>query len=1277
MALRRRASAPSHRPSGTPRASGGSTLRLGSRRGDATLGFALLLLAAVAAAQAAAAAGGGGRRYTIAPLRTLDESVEVFTLPERLLFAGTAVLPPMDHADDAGSGDSSSAGHGAGGDDSGGGGGDGGSEGDGSSESGREPGSSSASNQDSDTSGGGTDFIPSGSSSPSGSGSSSSETGAGAAEGDVSDEAVEQRNEQAIRRIRYPQGARQGGMLAAEGRGESAEAGGEAATAAPSSAPAPAPAPAAGADPLLEQFVQQLARAGAVAARETEVKAVVARRAAVGFRGISQYSEVNSGTAPTYNHSVVRVTPPDGGLCVGNGFILQTVNTEGGKGKLQLPKRATCSSQSILYKGKRGSHAQVNLISLVFFLHTVHRSASPPPLLPNVQSGGASNGYDRFGQTRQRGNRTVGSGVIVAASTGADPTQPWNVFFIPGSNDGNNSNPDWGAPLYYNTSKLTTLQDYPQIGTDAHGVFVAVNQFGLEESKYFGANIYYGAKLQPTCASLQFNCRAHVTNVMRTDLENPYVLPSCAAAPRIAFLSHPIPSLHLPIPPPVRSAISKEQLSRTCTAAIVRVAIPYSPALTSPSYTVYPHKVPADGSYDHSNNGTMYFGWMGVNFNGAPNETVLVPNVTIIGAFALTGTDALGSTEAVDRVVPHIAAVETPPFFLPMPVRQRPGPTPTAWRFNRREAAIDAFAAGMQAVVVQPERHTMWLAFTSAFGPALGSSSVVLARIRLRLRAEAAGEVASGEASGEVASGEASGEVASGEASGEVASGEASGEVASGEASREVASGGASGEVASGGASGEVASGEASGEVASGEASGEVASGEASGEVASGGASGEVASGEASGEVASGEASGEVASGEPSSEVVTDGSVGETEAVEAASGGWSFEAQLKGFKAVGVQGNSLLRPAMALNRRGRGILAAALAGPSFYPSAAYALVDSALRVGPVTVAAPGGAPLDDYSGYLFEERAMRYGDYHTATTDEHGNAWAVVEYVPGVPRTEWTNWATYIFKLLHPRSTRAPSVSRPMAAPAALSPAAVPLWRRMLQSSIDAHAHIPSASFVQLATVRANGTPANRSLVFRGFMEGSDNLIFYTDGRSSKVKEIEECPLIELCWYFCESWEQYRIAGSMSTVHADPPDPSLLKLRHAAWQPLTPQQRWQYCRGHPGTPWEEDSEGGAQAAGRPDGHELSLAALALLTEADAQGGSAGSKGEAQKVESDKVASVEPVKDFCLLLLEPHEVDYVHVKTPSRHRHTRRMVDEGKEGGAGGRGYKWTATRIHL
>ncbi|CAI7906538.1 unnamed protein product [Closterium sp. NIES-54] len=60
-------------------------------------------------------------------------------------------------------------------------------------------------------------------------------------------------------------------------------------------------------------------------------------------------------------------------------------------------------------------------------------AASAPAPAVDPMSGGFNNTYDKFGQTRRRGNTTVGSGLIVAASTTDDPTQEWNFFFIPGS----------------------------------------------------------------------------------------------------------------------------------------------------------------------------------------------------------------------------------------------------------------------------------------------------------------------------------------------------------------------------------------------------------------------------------------------------------------------------------------------------------------------------------------------------------------------------------------------------------------------------------------------------------------------------------------------------------------------------------------------------------------------------------------------------------------------------------------------------------------------------
>ncbi|CAI5949629.1 unnamed protein product [Closterium sp. NIES-65] len=94
--------------------------------------------------------------------------------------------------------------------------------------------------------------------------------------------------------------------------------------------------------------------------------------------------------------------------------------------------------------------------------------------------------------------------------------------------------------------------------------------------------------------------------------------------------------------------------------------------------------------------------------------------------------------------------------------------------------------------------------------------------------------------------------------------------------------------------------------------------------------------------------------------------------------------------------------------QGVGIMAASLAGRSFYPSAAYATLNANVDVGRINVVGAGKAPLDDYSGH--ETAKMRYGDYMSATMDEEGNAWAAVQYVAGQPRTEWSNWGTFVFK---------------------------------------------------------------------------------------------------------------------------------------------------------------------------------------------------------------------------------------------------------------------------
>lgn len=52
-------------------------------------------------------------------------------------------------------------------------------------------------------------------------------------------------------------------------------------------------------------------------------------------------------------------------------------------------------------------------------------------------------------------------------------------------------------------------------------------------------------------------------------------------------------------------------------------------------------------------------------------------------------------------------------------------------------------------------------------------------------------------------------------------------------------------------------------------------------------------------------------------------------------------------------------------------------------------------------------------------------------------------------------------------------------APATKMAAAAPQWREMLQRSLKKNKSLPYSRYVQLATVRPDGRPANRTVVFR------------------------------------------------------------------------------------------------------------------------------------------------------------------------------------------------------
>lgn len=127
-------------------------------------------------------------------------------------------------------------------------------------------------------------------------------------------------------------------------------------------------------------------------------------------------------------------------------------------------------------------------------------------------------------------------------------------------------------------------------------------------------------------------------------------------------------------------------------------------------------------------------------------------------------------------------------------------------------------------------------------------------------------------------------------------------------------------------------------------------------------------------------------------------------------------------------------------------------------------------------------------------------------------------------------------------------------------------WRSPLARALHYNRSLPYARYVQLATVRPNGQPANRTIVFRGFLENSNQLMFVTDARSEKIGQIQQQSWGEVCWYFPKSREQFRVLGRLTVVMAESSELELSTARQQLWHNLSDGARVQFAWADPGQP---------------------------------------------------------------------------------------------------------------
>lgn len=177
-------------------------------------------------------------------------------------------------------------------------------------------------------------------------------------------------------------------------------------------------------------------------------------------------------------------------------------------------------------------------------------------------------------------------------------------------------------------------------------------------------------------------------------------------------------------------------------------------------------------------------------------------------------------------------------------------------------------------------------------------------------------------------------------------------------------------------------------------------------------------------------------------------------------------------------------------------------------------------------------------------------------------------------------------------------------------------WRSPLARALHRNRREAHSRYLQLATVQPNGRPANRTIVFRDYLDDRNTLAFITDARSAKVNQILNNPWGEACWYFTESREQFRLAGRLQLIDAETADATLIQARKKVWGSLSERARQQFTWPEPGAP----------------------------------------KASPQNFDSQPPPADEPPEEYYLLTLEPLDVTHLELKGNPQNRTHYTLID---------------------
>jgi hypothetical protein len=195
------------------------------------------------------------------------------------------------------------------------------------------------------------------------------------------------------------------------------------------------------------------------------------------FDGLNHFDNRFAGTGE-YENTQFSLEPPDQALCVGNGFVVESVNT-------------------VIRVRSTGGTNLTNAMPLNDFFNLAPEVVRTDPAVYGDFSSDPKCYFDvqtnrwfvtmlQIDVEPDTGDLADHSHMMLAVSTSGDPRGTFNVFAVDTTDDGTN-----GTPSH---TDCPCLGDQPLLGADANGVYVTTNEYPIHVNGFNGAMVYAFSK---------------------------------------------------------------------------------------------------------------------------------------------------------------------------------------------------------------------------------------------------------------------------------------------------------------------------------------------------------------------------------------------------------------------------------------------------------------------------------------------------------------------------------------------------------------------------------------------------------------------------------------------------------------------------------------------------------------------------------------------------------------------------------------------------------------